>query len=48
MTRILIRAFAIAAIAATPLSASARGLEGQWRNPKGSVVVKVTNCGANA
>ena len=48
MTRILIRALAVAAVTAVPLSASAKGLEGQWRNPKGSVVVKVSNCGGNA
>ena len=48
MTRILIRALTAAAIAAVPLSAPAQGLEGQWRNPKGSVVVRVTNCGGNA
>ena len=34
----------MAVTAALPFAASARGLEGQWRNPKGSVVVKVTTC----
>ncbi len=38
----------VAALAAMPLAAHARGLEGQWRNPKGSVTVKVTPCGSNA
>ena len=47
MTRILIRALTLAALAALPASVVAAGLEGQWRNPKGSVVVKVTNCGGN-
>ena len=44
MQRILIRAMTLTALAALPFAASARGLEGQWRNPKGSVVVKVTTC----
>jgi uncharacterized protein (DUF2147 family) len=45
MQRILIRAVTLTALAALPFAASARGLEGQWRNPKGSIVVKVTTCG---
>ena len=48
MQRILVRALTFAVIAALPLAASARGLEGRWRNPKGSVVVKVSPCGDNA
>ena len=48
MKRILIRTLTVAALVAVPLAASAKGLEGQWRNPKGSVVVKVSNCGGNA
>ncbi|HET9813579.1 MAG TPA: DUF2147 domain-containing protein [Sphingomicrobium sp.] len=37
------------ALAATvPVTASAQAaLEGQWRNPKGSVVVKVAPCGSS-
>ena len=38
----------MAAAAGLPFAASARGLEGQWRNPKGSVVVKVAPCGGDA
>jgi uncharacterized protein (DUF2147 family) len=48
MQRILVRALTLAAIAAVPFAASARGLEGEWRNPKGSIVVKVTTCGGDA
>ena len=48
MQRILLRVLTLATALAMPLAASARGLEGQWRNPKGSVTVKVTNCGDNA
>jgi uncharacterized protein (DUF2147 family) len=34
------------ALVATPALASARGaLEGHWRNPKGSVTVRVSHCG---
>ena len=48
MQRVLIRAMTLAALAAVPFAASARGLEGEWRNPKGNVVVKVAACGGNA
>ena len=48
MQRILVRALTVVAAIALPFSASARGLEGHWRNPKGSVTVRVTSCGANA
>ena len=48
MQRILVRAITLVAAAALPLAASAKGLEGHWRNPKGSVTVKVTPCGRNA
>lgn len=46
MQHILAR-IALAAIAvAVPVTASAQAaLEGHWRNPKGSVVVKVAPCG---
>lgn len=36
----------LAALAAIPTGASAKAtLEGQWRNPKGSVTVRVAPCG---
>jgi|SRR5512141_1725206 uncharacterized protein (DUF2147 family) len=35
-----------AAIVLASASASAQAIEGQWTNPKRSVVVKVTRCGA--
>jgi len=43
MRKILITA---AAIVLASASASAQAIEGQWTNPKRSVVVKVTRCGA--
>ena len=46
MTRILTKAAFVLAAAAIPVGASAQAaLEGHWKNPKGSVVVKVAPCG---
>jgi uncharacterized protein (DUF2147 family) len=46
MKRILAKAALLALAASVPVTASAKAaLEGQWRNPKGSVVVKVEQCG---
>lgn len=46
MKRILAKMALIALAAAAPTAASAQpALEGQWKNPKGSVVVKVEQCG---
>jgi len=48
MKRILARAAFIALAAAVPVTAAAQAaLEGQWKNPKGSVVVQVSPCGSN-
>ena len=46
MTRILAKtAFVLIAIA-VPVTASAKAaIEGHWRNPKGSVIVRVAPCG---
>ena len=46
MTRIFAKIALVALAAAVPVTASAQAaLEGQWRNPKGSVVVKIEPCG---
>jgi uncharacterized protein (DUF2147 family) len=46
MKRILAKAALLALAVSVPVTASAQAaLEGQWRNPKGSVVVKVEPCG---
>ena len=46
MKRILAKVALVALAAAVPMSASAQpALEGQWKNPKGSVVVRVEQCG---
>ena len=46
MKRILARVAIVALSVAVPVTASAQAaLEGQWKNPKGSVVVKVAPCG---
>ena len=47
MKQILAKLAFIAVAAAVPITASAQAaLEGHWKNPKGSVVVRVTSCGA--
>ncbi len=49
MKRILAKAALAALVAAVPTAASAKApLEGQWKNPKGNVVVRVEPCGARA
>ena len=46
MKRILVKTALFAFVAAVPFTASAQAaLEGQWRNLKGSVTVKVVPCG---
>ena len=46
MKRILAKLGLIALAMTVPVTAAAQAaLEGQWRNPKGSVVVKVAPCG---
>jgi uncharacterized protein (DUF2147 family) len=46
MNMILARVALLAMAAAVPASASpGEALEGQWRNPKGSIVVRVAPCG---
>ena len=46
MNRILAKIALIALAVAVPVTASAQAaLEGHWRNPKGSVVVRVASCG---
>src|SRR3954447_11089216 len=46
MKQILAKAVFVLATVAVPVTASAQAaLEGHWRNPKGSVVVRVTSCG---
>lgn len=46
MKQILIKAAVIAAAAAMPAAAFAKfPLDGQWRNPKGSVTVRLAPCG---
>ena len=46
MTRIFAKIALIALAAAVPVTASAQAaLEGHWKNPKGSVVVRVASCG---
>jgi uncharacterized protein (DUF2147 family) len=48
MQRILNRIAIVLLAAAVPANASAQSaLEGQWKNPKGSVVVKVAPCGGS-
>ena len=38
----------LAAMLAAPAAASAKApLEGQWKNPKGNVIVRVAHCGEN-
>src|SRR5919107_67493 len=46
MQRILAKVALLALASAVPVTAAAQAaLEGQWKNPKGSVVVKVAPCG---
>jgi uncharacterized protein (DUF2147 family) len=46
MTRIFAKIALIAVAAALPVTASAQApLEGHWKNPKGSVVVRLSSCG---
>jgi uncharacterized protein (DUF2147 family) len=46
MKKILAKLALIAVAAAVPVTASAQAaLEGHWKNPKGSVVVRLTSCG---
>jgi uncharacterized protein (DUF2147 family) len=46
MKQILAKAAFVLAAVTVPVTASAQAaLEGHWRNPKGSVVVRVTPCG---
>jgi uncharacterized protein (DUF2147 family) len=46
MKQILAKAALILTAAAVPVNASAQAaLEGHWKNPKGSVVVRVASCG---
>src|SRR5215208_2888639 len=46
MKRILLKTALFAFAAALPFTASAQAaLEGRWKNPKGSVVVRVAPCG---
>jgi uncharacterized protein (DUF2147 family) len=46
MKQILAKVALFLIVAAVPVTASAQAaLEGHWRNPKGSVVVRVTSCG---
>lgn len=46
MKRILARIALVAAAAALPVTASAKAaIEGQWKNPHGTVVVRVAPCG---
>ena len=46
MKQILAKLAFIAVAAAVPITASAQAaLEGHWKNPKGSVVVRVSSCG---
>lgn len=48
MQRILAKVALLALAATVPVTASAQAaLEGQWKNPKGSVVVKVAPCGSS-
>jgi uncharacterized protein (DUF2147 family) len=48
MERILAKIGLLALAATVPVTASAQAaLEGEWRNPKGSVVVKVAPCGSS-
>src|SRR4051812_11324571 len=46
MKQILAKMALVALAAAVPVTASAQAaLEGHWKNPKGSVVVRVASCG---
>ena len=46
MKQILAKLAFVALAAAVPVTASAQAaLEGHWKNPKGSVVVRVASCG---
>jgi uncharacterized protein (DUF2147 family) len=46
MKQVLAKFALIALAAAVPVTASAQAaLEGHWKNPKGSVVVRVASCG---
>jgi uncharacterized protein (DUF2147 family) len=46
MKQILAKLALVAVAAAVPVTASAQAaLEGHWKNPKGSVVVRVASCG---
>jgi uncharacterized protein (DUF2147 family) len=46
MKQILAKAALLAAAAALPAAALAAPIEGQWKNAKGTVVVKVARCGS--
>ena len=46
MKAILTKAALFSAALATPAAASAAPIEGQWKNPKGTLTVKVAPCGA--
>jgi uncharacterized protein (DUF2147 family) len=47
MKRILVKTAFVLAAATVPVTASAQAaLEGRWKNPKGTVVVKVAPCGS--
>jgi uncharacterized protein (DUF2147 family) len=47
MTRILNKILIVLIAATVPVTASAQAaLEGRWKNPKGSVIVRVAPCGA--
>jgi uncharacterized protein (DUF2147 family) len=45
MNRILAKTALVLAASILPAAAWAAPLEGQWKNPKGSVIVKVARCG---
>ena len=45
MKRILTKAGIFAAAVALPAAAFAASIEGQWKNPHGSVIVRVAPCG---
>jgi uncharacterized protein (DUF2147 family) len=46
MNKILVKAALVLIACAVPVTASAQAaLEGHWKNPKGSVVVRVASCG---
>ena len=45
MKQILAKSMMAIAALALPAAAAAQALEGHWKNPKGSVVVRVGSCG---